>query len=274
VISKKLLWITILALTLAALGNDVFISNLPYEDIPHRIEAEQMALYYSGELRPPEALTRIISHELFLIRDRWQNSIPDVKMKFLIPWSADHMQIAFHDTIYFSILDSMNPAWDGLCSRLSVEYYKYPYSTDLTWMGVKSETRFNPLKFGQSFIDFPGINDVKSVRTRNHDGPHIVRFDDDNKIKYFFRAMCMPYVNFTYYYFTVDDDSAYFMGMHAECHSAYDSVGEVIPIESLYPYLKAYEDSLEQARPAWVDIARDQIYQLEHAEQYSWSSSE
>jgi len=247
------------------------VTGLQPGDIPYRIESEQVALFYSGELRPPAALTKKVSRELFLIRETWYDSIPAVDTKFLLPWSPSHLTFGFDDTAYANIIDSQNQAWNDLCHQLNVEYYQFSFPGN--YIGIKSGDLLNPLLLGEYFIDFPGINYIQSAEVPHPYPHHFVRFEDYGESKYFFQTWCAPVVLSTFYYFKVDNDSAYFMGRHAECYEAYDSLISEWPygIDSLYWYMTAYEDSVEQARPRWVDTARYHISRLEYGNQFWWT---
>lgn len=244
-------------------------------DIPYRIEAEQAALFYSGQLEPPLELTKQIGRELAIIRDTWLDSIPEVRIKFLLPWRVSHVHMRFDDTAYANIVDSQNAAWGSLCDALNVTYYTF-LPPEFRWVGITSNRQMNSLRLGEYYVHFPGINYIHTSEIPHDYPPHFVRFDDFGTSKYYFRTWCMPYVLHTLHYFMVENDSARFMGRFASCYEAYDSLIDAWPHgwDSLYWFMTAYEDSVWEHRPRWVDTAWHHISRLEHSPQFDWSRPE
>jgi hypothetical protein len=261
--------VTLLAF-LASCGDEASTGPQTPSDVPYRDEAEVIALFYSGELRAPEALTRRVGLELRSIRSQWSDSIPEVDIGFLAPWAVSHLHMRFDDTAFLNVLDSQNTEWNELCNSLEVEYYEYLPGLS-TWVAVWSETKMNPLLLGEYFVGFPGVNYIHSAERSHPYGPHFVRFEDEGTGKYFFKTTCSPDLYHTYYYFAVEHGAANSKGRHAECYEDADSLFDNLPWDSVYPILEAYQDSVELARPLWVDTARNHIRILELSDQFSWS---
>lgn len=266
----SLICAAIVAFALFACNSDKPTQNIVSGELQYEPEAQVMALYYSGELRPPEDLTRQISYELTLLRETWGDSIPDVKITFRAPWSPSHLHMKVDDTAFDDLLAGRNRAWDSLCEYLGVNYYHYIPGLG-TWVGIASkDVPLNPLRLGPHFVDFPGIN---YVHTQELPKPsvYLVRIDDNGTIRYFIQDFCSPDIYLTYHYFVIQNHQAVFMDRHCECHPDFDSIIRNTPPDSSYWILQAYADSVEQARPAWVDTARQLVGDIEHGEQFSWS---
>lgn len=260
----------IVLIALFACNSDKPTQNISSGELPYEHEAQVMALYYSGEMRPPEDLTRQISHELTLLRETWQDSIPDVKIAFWPPWTTSLVRMRVDDTAFSDLISGNNPKWDSLCNYLGVSYYHYIPSIG-TWVATKSkDIPLNPVLLGPYFVDFPGLSHVSTEGGRSLQ-VYLVRLDDNGTIKYFTRGSCHPDIFFTYHYFMIEHDRALLMDSHCECHPAFDSIVRNAPPDSSYWIVQAYADSVEQARPGWVDTSRQLLYDIEHGQQFMWS---
>jgi len=239
-------------------------------ELPYEYEAQVMAMYYSGEMRPPQDLTRQISRELTLLRDTWQDSIPDVKITFYPPWTPSHLHLLVDDTAFEDLLAGRNLAWDSLCEYLGVDYYHFIPGIG-TWVAIKSkDVPLNPLRLGPYFVDFPGIGYIHTSESPKP-SVYLVRLDDNGTIKYFIQNFCHPDIYLTYHYFMLRNYRAIYMGQHCECHPAFDSIIRNSPPDSSYLIIQAYADSMEQVRPGWVDTARQLVHEIEYGKQFSWS---
>lgn len=249
-------------------------SVLPYQD-----EAEKMAMYFSGELRAPHELTKRISRELKLIRDAWQDSVPVVKRQFYLPWTPDTaLNIWLDDTTFESVKAGNNLAWDSLTKELKMTSVRYPHEwlTENYMVALFFSDKFHLYRLAEAFIGFPGVNHIttKGIAMEIFEWPHFVRSEDSVVVKYFFQDFCAPDIYFTYYYFLISTDSAFYLGKHAECLEDEEyfqwvmgQFGQAVAFRSL----AVYQDGLETSRPAWVDTARSHLRRLEVDWQFSWT---
>ncbi len=208
--------------------------------------------------------------EFSAIRDTWKDSIPEVNTGFGTPWLTGHRHLRFDDTMYSRILDSLYAPWDSPCSRLGVTYYDYLPGI-LCWVGLTSQHQLNPLRLGESCVGFPGVNYIHSSELGHPYPPHCVRFYDEGDAKYFFKTYCAPDLYWTYHYFLLNEDTVLLKGRHAECFEAADSLYHELPLDSFNAFIEHYRDTVELAKPAWVDSARSHIRSLELSDQFSWS---
>ncbi len=268
--STILICAAIVLLALFACNSDKPTRSISTGELPYEYEAQVMAIFYSGEMRPPEDLTRQISHELTLLRDTWQDSIPDVNIPFMPPWTIGLVRMNVDDTAFSDIITGDNRRWDSLCDYLGVSYYHYIPSIG-TYVATRSkDVPLNPLRLAPYFVGFPGIGSIST-----EGGPllwrYLVRLDDNGTIEYFTRSCCHPDIFYTYHYFVIEHDRALLIDRHCECHPAFDSILRNAPPDSSYWILQAYADSMEQARPGWVDTSRQLLHDIDYGEQFMWS---
>ncbi|MFZ5979119.1 MAG: hypothetical protein ACOYVF_00670 [Candidatus Zixiibacteriota bacterium] len=237
-------------------------------------DANKMALYYSGELHPPEHLVRQFDEELTLIRQTWGDSIPIVNCRFMLPWSVGYLYMRFDDTAFATLENGVNPAWEELNDKLGVRYSILFGGSDgliPNWVGVYSREYMNPLKLGEYYIEFPGINLIETSVMPLPYAKLFVRSQTNNEVNYYFKDYCLDEVYFTYYYFKVLSDRVILMGRHEECMENYDSLWQVLPWDSFYILERYCMDSIEANKPAWVDTARACLRDLDNNSQFSWS---
>jgi len=223
-------------------------------DLPFLEEAQDMALYYSGELRPPKGLTRQISRELYILRMTWWNSIPGVYTSFVTPWhQTGRVELSVDDTALASIMDGQNMAWDEICEKYNLTYGQILKGFRTNAIGVSSEDPLHPQRLAELFAELPYVNSVYAVPRGWYGRPLMVRFDDGGASKYFICVFCLGEIYYTYYYFVVDSAAAHLIGEFSRCPPNQDSLWANYS-ENLKTPEPIY-DSIWQTRPAWVDTA-------------------
>lgn len=271
--SKFIIIMFALLAILAMSCSDDPVSPKAYDNLPYLSEAETMALYYSGELFPPEDLVRKYSRELDAIRRTWGDSIPEVFTRFEVPWLVSGFRVRVDDTTWSSINDSINRPWDSLCNYYNLTYRGMDLLTS-KWFFLRSINRMNSLLLAKMFIGFPGISHIETSPPYYPYPYHHARFEDGRTIKYFYRTECQMDIYDTYYYFAVTGPAVKFIDRHATCLEVLDSLSHVWPFDSLVDYESKYVDSVEANKPAWVDTARFHFYDIEDGDAFWWSRPE
>lgn len=224
------------------------------QNTPYLHEAQEMALFYSGQLRPPDSLTQRISRELSLLREEWQDSIPGVSTIFLTPWHrTSRVNVKVDDTGFTLIMRGQNEAWNDLCEKYNLTYRQMEGFT-INTIGIFSEDPFHPRRLAGLFAELPHVNSAYPVPRAWGSCPLIVRFDDGGISKYFVGVFCLIETHFTYYYFIVDGAAAHLIGEFTECPPNQDSLYAHY-LEN-FDVLETMYVSIEQSRPSWVDTAR------------------
>jgi len=225
------------------------------QNTPYLHEAQEMALFYTGELRPPDSLTQQISRELSLLRETWQDSIPGVKTTFWTPWwRTGRIELRVDDTVFASIMNGQNEAWNDLCDRLNLSYRQIYSDFRDNCIGVASSEPLHPCRMADLFAELPFVNYIGPGEKGWIPCPLIVRFDDGGTSKYFVSVFCLIETHFTNYYFIVDSAAAHLIGEFTECPPNQDSLYAHY-LEN-FDVLEAMYDSIEQSRLGWVDTAR------------------
>lgn len=255
------IWAIITLAIVHSCGSDKPDDSRLEEGLPYLHEAQEMALYYSGELRPPKNLTRQISRELNLLRNTWQGSIPGVTTIFLTPWGrTSRVDLRVDDTAFASIMNGQNTAWNELCEKFNLTFRQINRVFRANSIGVSSEDPLHPSRLAELFTELPYVNSVGPIPRGWRPCPMIVRFDDGGTSKHFVSVFCLIETHYSYYYFIVDSAAAHLIGEFSECPPNYDSLYSHY-FEN-FDVLEAIEDSIEQSRPAWVDTARHHLRDL------------
>jgi len=237
-------------------------------------EANKMALYYSGELYPPEHLVRQFDEELTLIRRTWGDSIPIVNYGFILPWVMGTLFMEFDDTAFATLENGVNPAWEELNDKLGTNYFILFGGSDgpiPNWVGVKAVGYIHQIRLGEYFVGFPGIKHIEGSFYPIPYAGYFVRSQIDNQVNYYFKDYCHYEIYFTYYKFRVINNKALLVGRFTECFDNFDSLMQVLPWDSFDILYENYRDSAETHKPAWVDTARAYFRSLEFSEPFSWS---
>jgi hypothetical protein len=115
-------------------------------------EAEEAALWLSGELLAPQALYETIRDDLAAIRGEFLDSIPDVAISFRTPWVISEVIVLFTDEARDRFLarepndvDSLNAVFHAThldTFRLNVKPY---------WTLIDFEGRMHPDRLGEVY---------------------------------------------------------------------------------------------------------------------------
>lgn len=268
---KYILLISIAGLALMICCSNSVMNSNNQGDVLIIEDARKAALYYSEELRPPLDMTRRISRELQLIRDTWQDSIPEVHDGFVLPWNAGFLSMIVDQPVFDDIISGRNMRWNRLCKRFDLEYYRYLPSLFPNWIAVRSKNLLNPLRLGEYFVGFPGIEHIQSVDKPAPYPQRFLRLETDNEVKYWFEGNCNTEELYNYYYFMVSTDSAILNDSHRFCHEKEDSLFNALPIDSFTAFYQHYYDSVWINRPPWIDTVLELTRDFYDSEQFQWS---
>lgn len=176
-------------------------------------EAELLAAYLSGEIVAPISLYHQLNREIALIRDTWEDSVPYVKIKYFPPFEPSVITLGFTTDYYDSIVAGQYHYWDSLNSyyRLKKQgFHSFGNSLELFFGG-----RLNSLLLVDAYAGLPGMRYV-NLNSWAGDWPVLLAIKDETTIKYFFRDAggdCPSGCVWSdFFYFTVVDDSARFIG--------------------------------------------------------------
>lgn len=261
-----LLFASFCVVVAAAILSNCSDSTSPESETPvhkYREEAEKVALWTSGTLRPQEWLVQQIDHELDLIRTIWTDSVPEVSIPFTTPWIHNSVGVLVDTGLYIEIMTESNVAWKRLITDLDLtmsEPYKewFPRYLNLT-----PKTCMHPHRIAEHFIGFPGVANVEAGWCLQGWEDWFVRVPSPKGAKYYFKHCTCPDIWNSYSYFEIDGDTAKYFDTHFECWDALDSVGW-LRFENVI-------DSIEAARPMWVDTARAAIWKFTKNSEFGWS---
>jgi hypothetical protein len=232
---------------------------LKYQD-----EAEEIALFTAGTLRPPDWLARQVDHELQLIRTTWGDSVPQVNIGFKSPLNVGFVELKADQWLYDQILANSNSDWNALIQELNLKVHdpKYPWGGG--WLYVYSNENLHPVRLAENFVGFPGVAYVSTGlgRIQGWDD-FFARVPTGTGAKYFFKQCTCPDIWNALFYFEADGDTAKYVAKHYECWDTLYNVG-LLRFEEVI-------DSIEAARPVWVDTARTHIWRLADDAGFHWS---
>jgi hypothetical protein len=228
-------------------------------------EAECAALFYAGTLHAPLWLTKQISHELEIIRSTWADSVPEVKIEFESPWYVSSVTIAVDSNLLAEIRAGSNDDWNQLIKNLNVTVSE-PRHPMGNWhfLYLSSTEKLHPVRLAEYFVGFPGVSYVRSSwPTLQEWDDFCARVPTSTGAKYFFKKCTCPDLWNAYFYFTVEGDSSRYLGYHYECAQDWYT-GDPNRMQEII-------DSIEAARPVWVDTARTYIWRLADDASFQWS---
>lgn len=241
----------------------------------HQIQFEKAAVFYSGELFPPENLSKQIDRELSRITNTWKDSVECLSnFDFATPWALGVVEVLIEDSVLQTILDSTNSDWDEMVEKYDLKIHVYfpSITREGTFAAISSKHLLHPILLAKKFVDFPGII-IAETRGSLYPilYPYFSRFVVGRDIHYYFYEIACPDIFDNYYHFIVNPDTAYFVGSHSECEeSLIHFPNDSLSGDSLYVLFEYYRDSLEANHPAWVDTARTERRPFYINEHFYW----
>ncbi len=225
--------------------------------MPYQEEAEQMALYYSGEFRPPAPLTSRISSELYAIRSTLGEQIPEVNWSFSLPWVKNTVSTGWVDSIAALIEDSAYAPFDSLVEHFGLLNYGGIWRRYITFGSPKA---VHPWHLADSISRVSGVTFAKACETGQLRGHYFARSASARGIDYYFWIERCPELWGRLLWIQVRGGKAELKGEHYEC-----------PPEGYVAGWEQYVDDAEANRPAWVNKARDAFARLDYwGPNYEW----
>lgn len=182
----------------------------PFGNKPNK-EAEEMALYLSGNLTAPDELYEQVRSDLAAIRYEFFGN--GTGIEFTPPWILGEFFVSFNDTEYQMIVNETYDAWDELNSEYAVvvdNIYKIIPTAYLV-----SECRWHPVRLAELYENLPGVKHVAPSRWAG-DFSNIYPRQTGNGITYLFRwgsGDCpMGCINNHYSYFVFKDGEPISLG--------------------------------------------------------------
>lgn len=261
-------------LTLAGCSDESKISDSYDPNSPevlYKTEAQQMAIFYSGELFPPDTLTWKFIRELHILRSQWGDSIPEVKTRFLTPWGPSTLHTLFDDSTFASVFGGTNENWNRIARKYQLKTKRmFGDLISEKFVYVWFEWQLNPCRLGEKLAGFPGLGWLGTSETAHPYPDFFVRMQDRMQVKYFF-SLSGCTVPQNYLYFVIEENRSQYLGIHLGCPESFDSLIWQLPFDSAYVRYTFLYDSLETYRAAWVDTARHELFRLETAPQFHWT---
>lgn len=237
-------------------------------DIPYSDEAQDMALYYSGEFYPPEQLTRKISNELYQIRTKWADSLVGMPgAVFETPWHGQYVTTMFDSLTALAIHAGTNEEWNDFLAQNS--FIVSPFLRQ--FFNLRLPVKAHPERLAEQIeaAHLHGLNWMSVPQKGWPRAGNVARVENRLSTKYFFYAERCPDLYFSYAYFEIIRERIIYHGSFYECPDNTSGWWNGLTHEQI----EAVFDSLEASRPFWVDTARAEIYELENNLQYRWSGS-
>jgi hypothetical protein len=153
--------------------------------------------------------------ELAVIREKFQDSLPAVKIKYARPFRMSQIEMRVDTSVLFDtlsggglILDSLN----SIC-RLDTMYRYFRDDYRLLFVG-----RLNSARLVDIYASIPGEQRVWSSGRQPGDGPELLIWPGGQTFKYFFRSAwgdCpMGCLSSEVFYFTTKDGGIEFQGSY------------------------------------------------------------
>jgi hypothetical protein len=181
-------------------------------------EAMVMALYLSGELRPPYELTLTVERDLEQIRSGFAAEYPAVDTLFFRPqWLPSRISVRFDEVTAQKVIDGDYQGWDTLNRRLRVTDIEldHPYAGGVTAVLLFQEL-LNTQRLQKMYERLPGVVHTGFFIGNWNPYPNVFPRITETGMSYLFLdawgdcvAGC---IHLEYWYFVSDGDAPVFVG--------------------------------------------------------------
>jgi hypothetical protein len=253
-------------------SDQVVVDNSTQADrmIARRIQrdAEDMALFYSGEFRPPADLTREISSQMYALHGVGADKGIDAVgpwVWFQPPWLNHVINCKFDSISAPKIASGKDRQWASIVKKydLTVQqaWWDDQYFTLSSFLVVHPELL-------AARIEAEKVKGMLWLSPTPRYYPlwsNVARQAEANSVKYFVLECPCPDLWYAYRYFEFHgpwlEDHGYFRECPDDTSAAWH-----LP----WKLFGAVLDSIEASRPAWVDTARTELWNLERPLRYDW----
>ena len=231
----------------------------PLKDLPYLEEAQEMALFYSGEFYPPERLTRRISGELSRLRNAFGDSIAIVNERFRPWWWNRSVHVVFDAEAEAWVLGGYHAGWNELIEQYDLTVYPFK-PLERTFFYLMPEEMIHHMRLAERIRDMH-IEGMTGAWLNERPHPYeqnIALIRDGRTTKYFtYWVPCHDYGE-EYDYFEITPLEDKHVANYRTCPRDLPAFWS-LPWEEQDRIL----DSLEANRPAWVDTARIEFRRIE-----------
>ena len=162
-LSRLILIFFVLALYLiSSCGGNPTASEKPVNPLDltprENAEAEEAALFLSGDLIAPQDMYKRLLHGFSLLRDKYSDSIPEVNIPFILPTSTSIFKLGMSDSAAIEFRVNNYDAWDSLNALYS---FSVSDTNTFPWgfrVWLKSNGRYNLHDICDMYDMLPGID--------------------------------------------------------------------------------------------------------------------
>jgi hypothetical protein len=231
-------WVTLLIITVAicllcACGDENCTSPSPQPDPLAEFksliaqtpranqEAEEMALWLSGDLVAPESLYEQVLDGVTRLREAYADSIPELdSIGFRPEWISGYIGLSFDSVTAMEVIDGSYHDWDSLNTLLKVTRIQGPDTTGIirTWhAGLYFEGRLHYERLSEMYS---GLRGVKYTGWAGWGGdyPNLYPWINDGMLTFLLRDAdgdCMAGCYWSkFWYFRVESDRIDLVGSY------------------------------------------------------------
>jgi len=189
--------------------------DTPVDTLVDCDEAEQIAVWFSGELTAPWRLRERVRDNLHAIRTGWQDSVLAVAIQFVPPWRISRVSAGVTGQTWAAIRDDLYDAWDSLNENYGFDSVRYHFCYSVCWLALYFEGCQNPVLLAEAYDTLPGF-EYSYASTWFGDRPLLLLHETGSQMTYFFRdawgdcpAGC---IHSTFDIFTTIDNNIVYVG--------------------------------------------------------------
>jgi hypothetical protein len=181
------------------------------------VEAQSMAVWISGEIRPPASLTRRIDRHLTLIRTRYEDEIESLgEIRFRPAWLPGSILLGLDEASRTEVASGTYNSWDTL-NELYGATFRY-HTGSLMARGFVEIRSTEILHSGRLAAEYRTLPGVRYSHPNNlvGDGSNIYPGLEGSRARYLFRkgggdcpSGCTEN---EYWYFIMDDEKVAYVG--------------------------------------------------------------
>lgn len=121
-------------------------------------EAEEAALFISGELVAPQDLYEKLLSGFSLLREKYSDSIPEVNIPFELSYAAEAILIGLSDSAITALRAGNYHAWDSLNTHYNYYLIDTSAHSRTFYTFIFFNGRYNMFNLGELYKELPGIS--------------------------------------------------------------------------------------------------------------------